>query len=101
MKGDRPKWAFTFTLLALTIAWAVFCVLLVKSIMSNPTSSGVIETAGVTGLLGAMIGWNANVIQYWFRKSPLEVKNNSGITPQTGLKVSGENTDGNNNQVVS
>lgn len=74
-KGDKMKWLYTFVLLGVTIGWARFCVLVVLDTMAAPTPIGVLEVAGVTVLLGALISWNANVNQYWFRKkAPAEEK---------------------------
>ncbi len=70
MKGDKPKWIFSFFLLMATFAWFVLCVLLVKSIVANPTPTGVLETAGATGFSGALLTWDALIVQYWFRKAP-------------------------------
>lgn len=69
-KTDLMKWTYTFVLLAATIGWAVFTVIVVKDAMVVPTAAGILETSGTSVLLGAFIGWNALVIQYWFRKRP-------------------------------
>ncbi len=68
MKGDKMKWVYTFVLLALTIGWAVYTVETVKSVVASPTAAGVLEASGTSVLLGALIAWNANVNQFWFRK---------------------------------
>ena len=65
---DLAKWIYTYVLLLCTIGWAVFCVIIIKNATATPTSTSVLEVAGVTVLLGALIAWNANVNQYWFRK---------------------------------
>ena len=65
---DKAKWVYTYVLLLVTIGWAVFCVLTIKNALATPTQLSVLEVAGVTVLLGALIAWNANVNQYWFRK---------------------------------
>jgi len=68
MKKDIVKWIYTFFLLTATIGWSAFCVLTIKSALSAPTQQNVLEVAGVTVLLGALITWCGNVNQYWFRK---------------------------------
>ena len=68
MKTDSMKWIYTFVLLAVTIGWAVFTVLVVKSVIDAPTAAGVLEASGTSVLLGALIGWNSLVLQFWFRK---------------------------------
>uniref|UniRef100_A0A6M3LPR2 Uncharacterized protein n=1 Tax=viral metagenome TaxID=1070528 RepID=A0A6M3LPR2_9ZZZZ len=57
--SEKMKWYFTFTLLILTIAWAVFA----RYLLPNS------ETDIITG---ALISWNALVIQYYFRKKTPE-----------------------------
>lgn len=68
-KGDLPKWVYTFVLLGATLAWAWFAVNIVAATLASPTSLGVLETSGASTLLGALIAWNANVNQFWFRKA--------------------------------
>lgn len=68
MKGDGMKWAYTFFLMLLTIGWAAFCVVTIKDALAMPTQQNVLEVAGVTVLLGALISWNALIVQFWFRK---------------------------------
>lgn len=68
MKSEYFKWIFTFFLLLVTIGWAVFTVLVVKSVVAAPTAAGVLEASGTSVLLGALIGWNSLVVQFWFRK---------------------------------
>ena len=62
------KWAYTFTLLAVTLAWAIFTVITVKNAMAIPDPVGILEASGTSIFLGALIVWNGNVNQYWFRK---------------------------------
>jgi len=75
MKTDYMKWIYTFVLLVTTIGWAIFTVVVVKSVTDAPTAAGVLEASGTSVLLGALIGWNSLVIQYWFRKKPLASEN--------------------------
>lgn len=66
---EKLKWAYTFTLLLLTLAWCVFLAFFVYSaITTGPEAVDVVAAAGVGVLLGALIAWNGNVNQYWFRK---------------------------------
>lgn len=67
-KTDFMKWIYTFVLLVVTIGWAVFTVVVVRGVADAPTAAGVLEASGTSVLLGALIGWNALVIQHWFRK---------------------------------
>lgn len=68
-KLEKMKWAYTFVLLGATLGWAIFLVFVVwNALMRGPEPSDVIAAAGVGVLLGALIAWNGNVNQYWFRK---------------------------------
>ena len=66
------KWAYTFVLLLATIGWGIFLVYVVKDTIASPNTGNIIETAGVSVLLGALIAWNGTVNQHWFRKKDAE-----------------------------
>jgi len=68
MQADKMKWVYTFVLLAVTLGWSVVTVMIVKGALTEPSELGVLESSGTSVFLGALIGWNALVIQYWFRK---------------------------------
>lgn len=68
MKQEHTKWVFSFVLLFLTVGWAIFTVMIVRGAAVSPTSMSVLEASGTSVLLGALIGWNTLVVQYWFRK---------------------------------
>jgi len=72
MKSANFKHAYAFILLGLTFLWAVFCVWITWQAIKMPTSTGVIVAAGSDSLLGALISWNALIIQHYFRKSTPE-----------------------------
>lgn len=68
MTIEKCKWVYTFLLLILTIGWAVFTVNAVKDSIVEPNSVNAVEASGSSILLGALIVWNGNVNQHWFRK---------------------------------
>lgn len=68
MTVDRCKWFYTYLLLLLTVAWATFTIVTVKEALQEPTPVNVIEASGSGVLLGALIAWNNDVKQHWFRK---------------------------------
>ena len=70
MEDSNLRWAYTFTLLILTIGWAALTMWMVWFVYNNPEPINVIELSGVSVLLGALIVWNGNVNQFWFRKKP-------------------------------
>ncbi|KKL44778.1 hypothetical protein LCGC14_2362300, partial [marine sediment metagenome] len=67
MQADKMKWVYTFVLLAVTLGWAVFTVVIVRSALAEPSEVGVLEASGTSVFLGALISWDALVVQYWFR----------------------------------
>lgn len=69
MKGDFPKWLFTFTLLLVTVGWFLICIQVAANALLNPTTVNILEVAGASAFGGALISWMALCIQYWFRKS--------------------------------
>lgn len=73
MSGDtKMKWVYSFILLAATLGWAAFCVVIVRNAVVNPTELNVIEASGTSVLLGALITWCGTVNQHWFRKKDAE-----------------------------
>jgi len=71
---EKMKWLYTFVLLFITVGWAIFTVMIVKSALAEPSMLGVIEASGTSVLLGAFLTWNANVNKHWFggEKKPPE-----------------------------
>ena len=69
---DILKWAFSFYIVTITIGWAVFTVLIVKSCMATPSTISVVEASGVSVLMGGLITWSGLIIQHWFRKKNAE-----------------------------
>lgn len=77
MSDSNLKWVFTFTMIFITIAWAVFTVFIVRDVALKVNTNeiqqiDVIAVAGAGTLMGALIGWDTLIIQYWFRKKPGE-----------------------------
>ena len=68
LTSENCKWIYTFLLLIMTMAWATFTIFAVKDALNEPTPINVIEASGSGVLLGALIAWNNDVKQYWFRK---------------------------------
>jgi len=72
---EKMKWLYTFFLLIVTLGWAVFLVFIVWDALTfGPEPVDVVAAAGVGVLLGALIAWNGNVNQFWFRKKSPEEK---------------------------
>jgi uncharacterized membrane protein YadS len=69
MKSNNFKHVYSFVLLGLTFLWAFFCVWMTMKAISVKTEVAILGAAGVDTLLGALISWNALIIQHYFRKS--------------------------------
>jgi uncharacterized membrane protein len=69
MKSNNFKHAYSLILLVLTFIWAVFCVWVTWQATKLLNPANIIAAAGCDTLLGALISWNALVIQHYFRKS--------------------------------
>ena len=75
MKTFRDRLALI--VLGITTGWAVFGVLITARAMQNPTADGILQAAGMGVVIGALLAWSANVVQFYFRKSdPNETKPN-------------------------
>ena len=74
MKGRNFKYTYAFVLLALTFLWASFCVWMTLQAMQIKSEGAILGAAGVDTLLGALISWNALIIQHYFRKAVPEDK---------------------------
>ncbi len=88
MKSNNFKHAYALILLWLTFLWAVFCVWVTWKAVQIPTSAGIMGAAGVDTLLGALISWNALIIQHYFRKATPEDNPPNTTTTTTDTTIS-------------
>jgi uncharacterized membrane protein len=72
MKSNNFKHVYAILLLMLTFLWACVCMWVTWKAISSPTDGTILAAAGVDTLLGALISWNALIIQHYFRKSTPE-----------------------------
>jgi len=72
MKSENFKHMYSFVLLAFTFLWAIFCVKMTWDAITIKADALILGAAGVDTLLGALISWNALVIQHYFRKGTPE-----------------------------
>jgi hypothetical protein len=52
--------------------WALFCVWITWLATQTLNQANIIAAAGSDALLGALISWNALIIQHYFRKATPE-----------------------------
>jgi len=69
MKDRTLKWIYAFVMMICTIGWATFLVVYLINHADNPTTSEMYAASGAGALLGALIVWNGNINQHYFRKS--------------------------------
>lgn len=78
MNADNFKQLYAFVMLIITVAWAAFTVYTVDRSMDKPEPIDVLAASGSGVLLGALINWNGDIKQFWFRKAKSELTNDSG-----------------------
>ena len=71
---DIWKWAYSFVMLLITVAWGAFTVLIIRNSIAQPDAVRILEASGASSLMGALIVWNGNIVQHWFRKRIEETK---------------------------
>ena len=74
MTDEHFKQRFAFILLFTTVLWALLSLVVTYIALRTKTDVTILAAAGVDGLLGALITWNALVIQFFFRKAKPEAK---------------------------
>jgi hypothetical protein len=72
------KWVYSFTVLAATIGWGVYTLEAIINSVDTPSAREAMGASGASFLMGALIVWNGNINQYWFRKKGPEDKPKGG-----------------------
>jgi uncharacterized membrane protein len=72
VKSNNFKHIYSILLLVLTFLWALFCVWITWTATQNLNQASIVAAAGCDALLGALISWNALIIQHYFRKATPE-----------------------------
>ena len=72
MESEHFKQIYSFVLLGATILWAGFCVWITYKACAEKQVVDILASAGANVLLGALINWNGNINQFWFRKAKPE-----------------------------
>lgn len=74
MKSNNFKHAYAILLLGLTFLWACFCVWITYMGLKTLNITTIVVSSGCDVFLGALIVWNGNINQHYFRKSTPEDK---------------------------
>lgn len=69
MDDDKFKHGYAFIVLILTILWAALCVWITYRAVAYLEVADIVTSSGANILLGALVVWNANINQHYFRKS--------------------------------
>lgn len=72
MTNDRFKQIYALLVFVLTIGWAVFTVFMTSRALLRKDEIDIMTSSGANILLGALIAWNGNISQHYFRKSKPE-----------------------------
>lgn len=74
MDDDKFKHRYAILVLFLTVIWAALCLYITYQAVTNLGVADIVTSAGANVLLGALIIWNANINQHYFRKGKTEEK---------------------------
>jgi hypothetical protein len=69
MKDEQFKQVYAFVNLGITVIWAGFCVWITYQAVVSKLTVDILVSAGANALLGALIAWNGNIVQFFFRKA--------------------------------
>lgn len=69
MNDEQFKWLYAFVNLAVTVAWGVFCAWVTYRAAESKLAVDILTSAGVNVLLGAMIAWHGNIVQFFYRRA--------------------------------
>lgn len=72
MDPEKMKWRFAFFVVAVTVGWAAFTVWITWRAVCMANTPDIIGAAGAGVLLGAMINWAGNIVQFYFRRAKPE-----------------------------
>lgn len=72
MSNDQFKQLYALIVFLLTIAWAMFAVWMTDNALIRKEDYDIMAASGANILLGALIAWNGNIGQHYFRKSKPE-----------------------------
>ena len=69
-KDNKFKWVYSFLMLVVVLAWGAGNIYAVYRAIDLKSSVDILASAGASAITGALIAWNGNIVQYWFRKRP-------------------------------
>lgn len=83
MKDQTFKQVYAILNYVGVLLWGAFTIWIVWRAVALKTTVDIIAAAGASGITGALIVWNGNITQYFFRKAKPETPdaNPPGGTP--------------------
>ena len=69
-KDSKFKRIYSYLMLVVLLAWGAGNIYTVYRAIDLKTSVDILAAAGASAITGALIAWNGNIVQYWFRKRP-------------------------------
>lgn len=89
MGDNKMKWVCTFALMGFIGWWGYYTVMVTYRALAELQAVNVMEVAGASGLLGALITLLTLAIQYWFRKAnPSSSCSHSEASPMPSERLS-------------
>ncbi len=72
MQDEKFKQIYAFVSLVITLLWAAFCVWMTYRAVMDKVTTDILAASGANVLLGALLVWNGNVNQFYYRKAKPE-----------------------------
>lgn len=69
MNDEEFKQKYAFVNLGVMIAWGLFCAWITYRAAVSKLVIDILTSAGVNVLLGAMIVWHGNIVQFFYRRA--------------------------------
>jgi len=69
-KDSKFKRFYSYLMLVILLTWGAGNVYAVFRAISIKSEIDILAAAGASAITGALIAWNGNIVQYWFRKRP-------------------------------
>lgn len=87
MKDSTFKQTYAFTNLGMVMFWGiVLLAVVIRAFLVAPGVGDVVAAAGVGALMGALIVWNTNINQHYYRKGRL-IEPDSGTTEGSTVEI--------------
>jgi hypothetical protein len=69
VNDEKFKQVYAFVNLGITVIWGAFCVWITFQAVASKLTVDILASAGANALLGALIVWHGNIVQFFFRRA--------------------------------